>query len=155
MGYTHYWYYTPKANDDNTIVKWISAVRRIAEYRAAIEKGIGSLPPVKICGGLGKGGPEIGPNHIWFNGDISAQLDHETFSVDMLGNGREKGFGFCKTRRQPYDTLVGLSLIALDEEIDCRSVFKYSSDGDKDDWETITAAYQVLHGKCPVLRFYK
>lgn len=131
------------------IDKHIKAFAKIAED---IKKAMANLPdPTIIKGGLDEGEPEITPNRIWFNGDASKDLDHETFVISLFSMDTfqsfediaEKGtFGFCKTARKPYDFLVCVSLMVFKHHLGAD--FKVSSDGGLYEWQPAIDFYENL-----------
>ena len=90
MGYTRYWDRTEKPITQ----EFVDAVNNI--IADSKKKGI------TIRNGLGEGEPIVTLNGILFNGDGEHELDHETCAF----TNDEKGFGFCKTARKPYDYTV-------------------------------------------------
>ena len=131
------------------IDKHIKAFAKIAED---IKKAMANLPdPTIIKGGMDEGEPEITPNRIWFNGDASKDLDHETFVISLFSMDTfqsfediaEKGtFGFCKTARKPYDFLVCVSLMVFKHHLGAD--FKVSSDGGLYEWQPAIDFYENL-----------
>jgi hypothetical protein len=131
------------------IDKHIKAFAKIAED---IKKTMANLPdPTIIKGGVGEDEPEITPNRIWFNGDASKDLDHETFVISLFSMDTfqsfediaEKGtFGFCKTARKPYDFLVCVSLMVFKHHLGAD--FKVSSDGGLYEWQPAIDFYENL-----------
>ena len=126
MGYTHYWRFRDNAGNDcapkdieNGVEKFKDSValfRKCLDYMGgktrypnwgdnAYEKEVN----MKICGGCGEGEPEITDTYVWFNGCKATDNDCETCYLDLEGNG----FGFCKTRREPYDTAVWVCLLCF------------------------------------------
>lgn len=102
--------------------------------------------PCIIRGGLGKGLPKFLQDQIWFNGDESTGLDHETFYLtwnNMDSEGKDN-WGFCKTARKPYDVLVCMSLLALENAFQDPKVFSYSSDGDEPEWQRAKYLYKWI-----------
>lgn len=129
MGYTHY--YTPKKVTDDQWENFIDTVKKL--YKAIpdttiIKDGFGEDQPI-----FGSILPELNKPAVWFNGDASQGLEHETFLI--LKNDLK--WQFCKTARKPYDFMVCLTLLAA------RDILKFdvSSDGNIDDW-------------LPAIRFY-
>lgn len=102
--------------------------------------------PCTIRGGLGKGLPKFLQNEIWFNGDESKGHDHETFYLtwNKKSDTGEDLWGFCKTARKPYDILVCMSLLALEESFNDPKVFSYSSDGDESEWQGARDLYREI-----------
>ena len=120
MGYTHYWKFKKNPKDiENGDVKFADAVEML-------HKGLHQMPDVKLCGGMGKGDPEITITRVWFNGSEEDKTDYETFCIQR--DDPDYGFGFCKTARQPYDPAVCLALLCFKKAFG--NDFSYSSDGD-------------------------
>ena len=92
MGYTNYWDRTEKPLTQ----VFIDGVKRI--IKDSEKKGI------TIRGWDGNGEPSISLDKVSFNGNAEYKLNHET----CYFNNREddRGFGFCKTERKPYDYTV-------------------------------------------------
>lgn len=146
------------------IDRHIKAFGKIAED---INKALANLPknslsagghckeyPITIKGGMGEGEPEIAPNRIWFNGDASQGMDHETFVISLFSMDTfqsfddidQKGvFGFCKTARKPYDLLVCVSLMVFKHHLGAD--FKVSSDGGLNDWKPAIDFYENLFNR--------
>ncbi len=98
--------------------------------------------PIVLCGGHGTGKPVINTKVIYFNGDESKDLDHETFYFPFTGE--DFNFNFCKTARKPYDFMVCITLLSLKNNV---TGFSFSSDGDKEDWEPAVKYYEEHIGK--------
>ena len=139
MGYTHY--YTPMVEDSKEYSydeRWDLFI----SYCKRLHKGLSSLnDPIIVCGGMGDGNPIFGEANewsngapvVWFNGDGSCGLDHETFLIIKGSNQWE----FCKTNRKPYDLLVCSILLAAKDCLGC----EIESDGEVDDWESSIKYY--------------
>ena len=130
MGYTHYFGLT-KLPTEKQVEKVIEEVKML--YSKLPEKnqtagGYCSEYPIAIRGGMGHGEPTFDTRGLWFNGDETVGMDHETFWLSFTSTDRE----FCKTARKPYDMLACLSLISAKRHI---PGFKFSSDGDLEDWQ--------------------
>ena len=154
MGYTHYWKYNPNKIENTEEVR---KMFRVTTNVVKVAKGIISRNPFihkgqaggyyddvpcKIKGGLGEGTPIINESEIWFNGDSKKQMDHETFGIKWnIGEN-----GFCKTARKPYDILVCVALIAMNQSFKGTGAFSFSSDGDNMDWETAKDLYTRITG---------
>lgn len=157
-----------KMPSDEEYIKRIDRhIKGFAKIAEDIKKALANLPkhsesaggyckgdPLAIKGGLGEGEPEITPNRIWFNGDASQDLDHETFVISLFSMDtfqsfediREKGvFGFCKTARKPYDLLVCLSLMVAKHHLGAD--FKISSDGGYAEWKPAIELYEKLFSR--------
>lgn len=103
---------------------------------------------IKICGGLGEGKPIFNETEIWFNGDASEHLDHETFSIHWFRPTTSGKYNdFCKTARKPYDLLVCFALLTFAEIFP--EAFEFSSDGDMEDteWQQGVEYYETFTGK--------
>ena len=148
MGYTHYWTFDPnKVKDTEQLRK---KFKRASQYVKGFVKFISfnKSEVYKICGGLGKGKPIFNETEIWFNGDASEHLDHETFSIHWSRPTTHGKYGdFCKTARKPYDVVVCFTLLIFAELFP--EAFEFSSDGDMDDieWQRAVELYQAFVGK--------
>jgi hypothetical protein len=136
-----------------------SLTKRIIKHTEAFKKIKSDLEHVltcvqkdknfKLCGGMGEGEPRISDLEVWFNGDASENLDHETFALELFETGNykrvdetEEGvFCFCKTNRKPYDFAVMISLMVIKHHLG--SDFKISSDGCLEDgWDEAIQYYE-------------
>ena len=138
--------------------KFRTAVRKIKQCYFHLKKnpyahkteveGFYSDQPCIIRGGLGKGLPKFLQDQIWFNGDESKGHDHETFYLkwNKKDEDGEDLWGFCKTARKPYDLLVCMSLLALENAFQDPKVFSYSSDGDEPEWQRAKDLYAEIMG---------
>jgi len=145
MGYTHYWEYSPEKIERTETLrrKFKAASGQIKRFAKFIER----QDLFKIRGGSGEGKPVFNESEIWFNGDASADLDHETFSILWHEKSRTNPCDwFCKTAHKPYDLLVCFALLTLVEKLG-RSVFSFSSDGDSEDWKEAISLYETFTGK--------
>jgi hypothetical protein len=145
MGYTHYWEYSPEKIECTETLrrKFKAASGQIKRFAKFIER----QDLFKIRGGSGEGKPVFNESEIWFNGDASADLDHETFSIRWHEKSRTNPCDwFCKTAHKPYDLLVCFALLTLVEKFG-RSVFSFSSDGDSEDWKEVINLYETFTGK--------
>jgi len=155
MGYTHYWSFEPNQESDTEQLR--KSFKRASKYVKGFVKFMDNNKSdvYKICGGLGEGKPIISDTEIWFNGDASQQLDHETFSLHWARpnlHGRYRDF--CKTARKPYDLIVCFTLLIF-AEIFPPEAFEFSSDGDinDDEWQRAVELYEAFTGfkaKLPV-----
>jgi hypothetical protein len=148
MGYTHYWSFDPNkvSNTEDLRKRFKRASMQIKKFEAWITAYKSEV--YKICGGLGKGKPIFNETEIWFNGDASQQLDHETFSMHWSRPTSQGGYrDFCKTARKPYDLLVCFALLTFAEIFP--DAFEYSSDGDMEDdeWKIAVEFYETFTGK--------
>lgn len=157
MGYTHYWDYHPELITDEKELKnkFHDAVKKIKKCYSYLKKnpyahegvagGYYDESHCKIRGGMGTGLPVFKEDEILFNGDAKQYLDHESFFLTWNNKDGERDvWGFCKTARKPYDVLVCMSLIALEESFNDPKVFSYSSDGDEDDWYRARDLYREI-----------
>lgn len=95
MGYTNYWKRTDKEYDES----FVDLVKDV--FSSCKQKGI------TLRDGFGEGEPVADLTDIWFNGDGSKGLDHETFLIPNTSSENfESGFNFCKTAAKPYDYAV-------------------------------------------------
>lgn len=144
MGYTHYWI-RPREIPAGVWAEIGRDVQRVLE--ALPEQVPGGCTyggaPLRICGGGGRGKPEITAEEIYFNGDAGAGLAHETFwlprvaygepAVARLGDGIAVigHWHFCKTARKPYDLAVCAALLVAKVHVGLQ--FAVNSDGDEDE----------------------
>jgi len=141
MGYTHYWDFKKVPTQESIwrAVTEIEVLLNNLPEQSTSAGGYYNEHPIKICGGLGKGKPQIDTNLISFNGTEKGDLGHETFYVDFT---ETSGFNFCKTARKPYDFAVCLALISLANHIEG---FGFSSDGDVEDWQPVIKYYEKFN----------
>lgn len=125
MGYTRYWNRTEKPITEEFCEK-VNEIIKNSE-----KKGI------KIRNGLGANKPIVTMDKILINGDNDHNLDHETLGF----TNTEKGFGFCKTARKPYDYTVREILKAAE---DMGIVTDISDDGEND---RIISDDDYIHGR--------
>jgi len=136
-----------------SLVKRIDKQVKCFEKAAGeINKALANLPSgVVIKGGHGEGEPVVETTYIWFNGDDSKGLSHETFGLGPFDMGgfqsfeeieKDGVFGFCKTARKPYDLMVCVSLMILKHNLGAD--FKISSDGGLNDWREAIDFYENL-----------
>ena len=157
MGYTHYWTYNPNAIKDTEelrkkfrkvadIVKKAN-IKRIKNPRIHTGQAGGYYDHIccSIRGGLGKGTAMINESQIWFNGDEKIDMDHETFSIQWYPK-EGKVNDFCKTNRKPYDLLVCVTLLAMNEVFKGTGAFTFSSDGGNEEWQTAKDVFTSITG---------
>ena len=145
MGYTHYWEYNPERIECTETLrrKFKAASNQIKKFAKFIER----QDLCKIRGGFGEGKPVINESEIWFNGDASEGLDHETFSIRSHETSRTNPCDwFCKTAQKPYDLLVCFALLTFHEKLGPLA-FSFSSDGDSVDWKEAIDLYEAFTGK--------
>ncbi len=129
MGYTHYWEFRiPKRTDLKDVEEqYLKAIKECAQIVKTYYKANGGLSgytahtPIAKYGGLKVNG----------KGDDA----HEDFTLaeSFKKNIEEDFWGFCKTARKPYDTVVVACLIVLKARLGKH--FEVSSDGYSDDWQ--------------------
>ena len=147
MGYTHYWTFEPNKVQNTEDLR--KRFKRASKYVKGFVKFINANKSevYTICGGLGDGKPIITDTEIWFNGDSSQQLDHETFSIHWnRPNYHGKWNDFCKTARKPYDLVVCFSLLIFAEILP--DAFTFCSDGtiEDDEWQRAVELYEAFTG---------
>ena len=115
MGYTNYW----NLEKTEFTEEFLEDVKKIID----LANGSG----IDLANGSGFEGtkPIIEKEVISLNG--MEPEDYETFYL-----GGEKGFGFCKTARRPYDAVVKAILILAEKH---GVVSGFSFDGDKTEIE--------------------
>lgn len=90
---------------------------------------------ITICGPNGEGKPKINFGNVIFNGSKAKNEDYESFGIGNYSSD----YDFCKTARQPYDSVVGAVLrLALDYGY----VYDVGSDGDNEEAE-LDKLYQI------------
>ena len=125
MGYTRYWNRTTKPITEEFCEK-VNEIIKDSEQRG-----------IKIRNGLGTNKSIVTMDKILINGDKDHNLDHETLGF----TNTEKGFGFCKTARKPYDyTVREILKVAEDMGI----VTDVSDDGAND---RIISDDDYIHGR--------
>jgi hypothetical protein len=151
MGYTHYWSFEPnKVKDTEELRKKFKRASHLVKGFVKFIDQYGKQIPIKICGGLGKGKPIFNDTEIWFNGDESQGLDHETFDIHWnRPNYHGKWNDFCKTARKPYDLIVCFALLVFADTFG-EDVFQYCSDGTEEDWKEAYHLYECFTGKEPI-----
>jgi hypothetical protein len=132
------------------IIKQTEAFKKIKSDLEHVLPCIQKDKNFKLCGGMGEGEPRISDLEVWFNGDASEDLDHETFALELFETGNYTGvdetnkegvFCFCKTNRKPYDFAVMISLMVIKHHLG--SDFKISSDGCLEDgWDEAINYYE-------------
>ncbi len=129
MGYTHYWR-RPRNARPKEFESWAQDVTRL------IDSG---LYDFALCGGDGKGLPEVDHACVDFNGDAEMGQDCENFLVmrnvkphpHQEIDSRGHFLDFCKTNREPYDLLVCAALIRLAVHF---PAWPIESDGSSAEW---------------------
>ena len=146
MGYTSYFELKTPSNDCQKEFKQVrKKVRKVLKNLPEYSETAGGWfkdEPIIIRGGSGSGKPTINTKLISFNGDSSKDLDHETFYFQF--DGKPLRFAFCKTARKPYDFMVCITLLSLRNNV---TGFKFSSDGNKEDWEPAIKYYEQHIGE--------
>lgn len=149
IGYTHHFKQT-KAFSHRKWKSLCDFVERLSHYKPT------------ICGPDGQGHPVITETDIMFNGDVGIDQSCETFHVsknvfsprwvDVYGDPelkkKYKGFRFCKTNRNPYDTSVVACLIFI-HNLD-KNIMKIKSDGKLTDWHD---GYDLCKAVYPHMNF--
>tara|TARA_R110002020_G_scaffold112011_3_gene258199 strand:+ start:136 stop:687 length:552 start_codon:yes stop_codon:yes gene_type:complete len=143
MGYTHYW----DQNTDFNNLQWHNLCNFVRAGVNVLNSGQQNV----ICNGLGEfwSFPTVTETEISFNGRGSKAC--ETFWLERLKpepqeyqfkDERYSGlpakdvptFNCCKTRKQPYDTMVMATLLYAAEVDNGKQVLSLSTDGDHNDW---------------------
>lgn len=115
MGYTNYWN-LEKTEFSEEFLEKVRKIIEVSEIDLANGSGIEGTKPI------------VEKEVISLNG--TEPEDYETFYL-----GGEKGFGFCKTARRPYDAVVKAILILAEQH---GIVSGFSFDGDKTEQEYLT-----------------
>lgn len=148
MGYTHYWTFKPNKvqTTEDLRKKFKRASSCVKSFVRFMDQNKSDV--FKICGGSGEGKPIISDTEIWFNGNASQQLDHETFSMHWnRPNHQGRQDDFCKTARKPYDLIVCFTLLVFADMFP--EAFEFSSDGGMNDaeWQRVVDLYESFTGK--------
>ena len=126
MGYTHYWKFRDNAGNDCAPKDIDGGVKKfkdsVALFRKVLDKLNGKTKypnwgenafsrevHMDICGGNGEGEPTLCDNLVCFNGSRRNRNWCESFYLCT----EDKGFCFCKTNREPYDTAVWACLLCF------------------------------------------
>lgn len=147
MGYTHYFGFK--------VPKGIKAAKLEATYQLAIQEC------AKVARMYNKECAEKGLTHFRLSGYTAHTKSGQYGGIQLNGKGeysheafelrehfKQNVFGFCKTARKPYDTVI----------VACLAILKYrlgeaidvSSDGRTDDWnEGVLLARRVIKRKVP------
>ena len=112
MGYTNYWN-LEKTEFSEEFLEGVKKIIEVSGIDLANGSGIEGTKPI------------VEKEVISLNG--LEPEDYETFYL-----GGEKGFGFCKTARRPYDVVVKAILILAEQY---GIVSDFSFDGDKTEIE--------------------
>lgn len=164
MGYTHYFYRKeslPKKKWKEFTDEILMLAKNLPTHciTAGKEQYVhgSDRQPIVLCGWndvskeYERGYPIVCADGVAFNGD--GDWGHESFWVPQnMKNEKYNSidkktgltFGFCKTARKPYDTMVCLALISMKRWF-MKDVL-VSSDGDKSDWQPALELYQKLTG---------
>jgi len=149
IGYTHYWTFEPNNIEKTETLrkKFNKASKQIKSFAKFIQTS--KFLQMKFCGGLGEGKPIFNETEIWFNGDASQGLNHETFNIHWCRRPiyKDTWRDFCKTNRKPYDLLVCFTLLTFAEIFP--EAFSFSSDGTMEDveWQQAVEYYETFTGK--------
>jgi hypothetical protein len=133
LGYTLHWE-RPKIISKSAFKAFSDDVRKMIQNAPPHSESAGGCfrdKPLIICGSDGAGEPEIGPEHVGFNGKAASEagmgrvltaedMSHESFTISRVftipqWRAGERGlhYEFCKTERKPYDLIVVAALCAL------------------------------------------
>jgi len=121
MGYTHYWRSQKRFTDN----EWNTLREKVKKVLDAYGELV--TPPL------------VDSEVIRFNG--IGDDGHETFLLTK----QFQDFEFCKTRQKPYDLVVCLVLLAVDEFTP--GVLHISSDGVPEDWQCSLDEFNKLFNK--------
>jgi hypothetical protein len=159
MGYTHYFYRQETMNK----TKWSKFTKELEMLKKnlpenGITAGCSNDEPAVICGWNSKL-KEYDRNSSIIDGEIIAlngegDLSHESLYIPRVMCEEDKKFsstskdglrfGFTKTARKPYDTMVCLALISMKRWF--MHKVRVSSDGDIEDWKPALDLYRKLTG---------
>ena len=134
MGYTHYY----RQQRDYTEQEWdrlIEATKKIFAYCEQNGIILENDSPLSERGIA----PIADENMIWFNGQESSGLSHESF---VLSQTKGDDFSFCKTAQKPYDNAV--CMVLLSSHSIAPEVLEISSDGEFEEWKPIIDDWENL-----------
>jgi len=136
MGYTHYFPQQRALNDKEwSVIK--EDTRKIIDH---CETNHGIKVQLEYDEAEA---PQIDDTAIHFNG-VGGD-GHETFRITKA---LDSSFNFCKTANKPYDLVVGLVLLAV-EEI-APDALRISSDGEwTEEWDIIRKHFHILFDEIP------
>ena len=140
MGYTHYWEFKKNpAEIENGKQKFITAVELIKE-------GLKQLTDIELADGLSNENsePVFSETEVWFNGKRPNSC--ETCCIQY--NEPKYLSDFCKTRREPYDVVVCLTLLCFKEAFG--EDFSFKSDGNtetEEGWVRAKTIFQSIKDK--------
>lgn len=135
MGYSHHWRLVKKPTpaawgplvlDCQTLIGNLPECSHSAGGYYAAE-------PLTLRGPSGKGTPIVSQRRIAFNGDLSMELDHESFELKPARTKQSRQL-WCKTARKPYDLVVCAVLICAWNRFGPGTI-EIGGDGDWSDWK--------------------
>lgn len=168
MGYTHYWKFVGERITKTDVVEVAILLKKCIEklngkvlYPNWVENP--TPYPCVLRGGNGFGKP-IFDTEIHFNGN--AETDNACESFDLVAenesdictmvnwhDGRRilsrERHHFCKTEREPYDTIVCLALLCLKQRLGEDVVI--NSDGHAQEWEYPKHIFKLVAKENPKL----
>lgn len=132
MGYTHYWTFKhPKGIKAADLeAKYQQAILECAKVAQAYNNALPKGDPERLSGYTAHTKPgTYGGLDINGKGEYS----HDSFQLrEHFSENIDSGFGFCKTARRPYDTVVTACLSILKYRLG--DAIEVSSDGRPADW---------------------
>ena len=157
MGYTHYWVLLPGFNRD----AFAQATQDMAQmiHRSEI--------PVAGPKGIWGTSPQITPTRVAFNGtnwktasavkqvtDQDADWGETNESAEPFGiDAEQPGWDWCKTRRQPYDSIVAACILVvkhhLPEHLFIKSDGKWDAEWAHGAWGTNISPVQLYEHLFP------
>lgn len=162
MGYTHYWKFTGAKVTKTDVAevtillkKCIDALDGKVLFPNWVENP--TPTPFVLRGGNGTGEPVLNGEEIHFNGDASTDNACESFDLvpetrkdlNTTVNWHDGHYHFCKTEREPYDTVVCLALLCLKRRLGDDVEIK--SDGGQKEWLDAALVFNDVVKKHPRL----
>ena len=170
MGYTHYWKFTGAKVTETDVVEVTILLKKCIEALGGkvLFPNWDENPtptPFVLRGGDGTGEPVLNGEEIHFNGDAST--DNACESFDLVPETRKdlnttvnwhdgrivlsstNRFHFCKTEREPYDTVVCLALLCLKRRLG--DDVEINSDGHEKEWLDATLVFNDVVSENPTL----
>lgn len=143
MGYTHYWTFKPiKRGETAKINKaYKMAIRKCQELLVYWNEMHAYEPNMRLAGYAAHVKPGL-YGGLNFNG--AREMAHENFLIreHYKQNLERDYFGFCKTVRKPYDTVVVACLVILKHYLGDQ--ISVASDGSLSDWAPGTGLVQAF-----------
>ena len=168
MGYTHHWKFTGARVTKTDVAEVTILLKKCIE---ALDGKVlfpnwaenPTPTPFVLRGGDGTGEQVLNGEEIHFNGDASTDNACESFGLvpetakdfnttvnwhdGRIVLSRANRFHFCKTEREPYDTVVCLALLCLKRRLG--DDVEINSNGHEKEWLDATLVFNDVVKKYP------